>query len=257
MKRVFFFVVAGGLIAALAHGEPSDAVRQASDAFAQGRFQEAARMAEASGHADAYALAARAVLADVMCGNGQPDAAMLDRAELLARAALDEEPAHVEGRLQLAITLSLKARGLSRTDAWRSGYGGEARKLVQAVIADDPGNAYAHGFLAVWHVEVVRRGGRIGAAMMDASLDEGLSHYEQAVALLPDDPGLHWQMARALTAHNPRRYRDRIEAALEAALAGGENTALDTVMIRRASILSEALVALDPDAVKRMAEDML
>lgn len=257
MLRMSLTLAAGGFFVAMAHGEPNEAVRAASDAFAQGRYQEAASLAETRGHADAYALAARALLAEAMCGEGQPDAALLDRAEWFARGALDQQPTHIEGRLQLAITLSLKARGLSRSQAWRSGYGSEARGLAEAVITDDPGNAYAHGFLAVWHVEVVRRGGSIGAAMMDASLSEALIHYGEASALMPDDPGLHWQMARALVAHNPRRHRDRAEAALAAALAIEPETALDAVMVRRARVLSEAMATQNTEAVKRLAKDML
>ncbi|MEM9740870.1 MAG: hypothetical protein AAF829_13505 [Pseudomonadota bacterium] len=260
MKRVAFSLAAAGILSVFshgAHGEAGDYVRQAANAFEQGRFQEAAKLAEANGHADAYAFAARAVLAEAMCGQEQPASEILDRAEMLARAALGDDPEHIEGRLQLAIALSLKARAMSRTRAWQTGYGTEVRDLVEAVLIDDPTNAYAHGFMAVWHVEVVRRGGSIGASIMDASLPEGLGHYATAVELTPDDPGLHWQMARALAAHNPRRHRDKIEAALSAALAANNENALDAVMVRRASVLSQALRTLSANDVKRLARDML
>ncbi|MEO0816647.1 MAG: hypothetical protein AAFX86_05000 [Pseudomonadota bacterium] len=257
MRRVVLTFAASGLVAALAHGEPNDHVRQAADAFEQGRFQDAARLAEASGQADAFALAARSVLAEVICGDTELDPLALERAVLLANAALAGDPAHVEGRLQLAIALSLKARGMSRTQAWRTGLGEQARDLAEAVLVDDPNNAYAHGFLAVWHVEVVRRGGGLGASMMDASLAEGFAHYEAAANLVPEDPGLHWQMARALAAHNPRRHRDRIETAIAAALASDGETPLDAVMMRRAAVLAEALRSLNANEVKRLAREML
>ncbi|MEL6753620.1 MAG: hypothetical protein AAFO57_06325 [Pseudomonadota bacterium] len=257
MKRLAASFALSGLLVAAAYGEPIEPIRLASTAFDEGRYREAARLAEETGHADSYALAARAVLAEVMCGEGDPPEEMLRRAEALAEAALADDPSHAEGRLQLAIAWSLRVRGLSRSAAWRTGLGTEARALVESVLEDDPDNAFGHGFLAVWHVEVVRRGGSFGAAMMDASLSEGLAHYAKAAELSPGDASLHWQMARALAAHNPRRHRDRIERALAAAAAATGETALEEVMARRAAVLGEALKTLSANDVKRLAAEML
>jgi len=257
MLRFAVLLSVSGMVAISAHGEVRDWARSANSAFAEGRYMEAVRLTERAENADGHALAARAILAEAMCSENGPTAQTLERAEDLARAALEEEPDHVEGRLQLAIVLSLRVREMSRSEAWRTGYGPQARDLVEGVLEDDPGNAYAHGFLAVWHVEVVRRGGSLGAAVMDASLSQGLSHYAEAARLSPDDASLHWQMARALAAHNPRRHRDRIEAALDAAIQARDDTALESVMARRAEVLSEAMVTLDANGVRRLAIGML
>ena len=40
-------------------------------------------------------------------------------------------------------------------EARKTGWGDEARDLAEAVLDDEPDNFYAHGFLSVWHVEVV------------------------------------------------------------------------------------------------------
>jgi hypothetical protein len=257
MLRFAILISLSGMFAVSAHGEVRDWARSANSAFAEGRYKEAVRLTEASENANGHALAARALLAEAMCSDAGPTGQTLDRAEDFARSALEKEPDHVEGRLQLAIVLSLRTREMSRSQAWRTGYGPQARDLVAGVLEDEPGNAYAHGFLAVWHVEVVRRAGSLGAAMMDASLSQGLLHYAEAARLSPDDASLHWQMARALAAHNPRRHRDRIESALDAAIRARGDTALESVMARRAEVLSEALVTLDANGVRRLALGML
>ncbi|NBC21129.1 MAG: hypothetical protein GVY06_08845 [Alphaproteobacteria bacterium] len=226
-------------------------------AFHDGRFEEAARKAAGRDNADAKALAARALLAKGMCGQGQPPAKLVNEAEALARAALEIEADHVEGRLQLAIALSLKLRPLSAREAMRAGHGEVARNLAEAVLRDDPGNAYAHGLMAVWHVEVVRRGGTLGSVIMGASVREGLSHYEAAARARPGDASIHWQMARALAALNPRKYRGKIMAALEAAQAAGRDDALETVMAGRAAHLAMAMDVLDPGEVANLAGGML
>ena len=226
-------------------------------AFSDGRFEEAARKAASLSDADAKALAARALLAKGMCGNSQPPTALVDEAEALARAALALEPEHVEGRLQLAIALSLRMRPMTARQAMRTGHGEVARELAEAVLRDDPGNAYAHGLLAVWHFEVVRRGGAIGSALMGASVREGLSHYEAAARARPGDASVHWQVARALTALNARKYRSNIDAALNAAQAAGRDDALEEVMAARAAHLAMALDVLSAREVEQLAEGML
>lgn len=256
MGRFFASLIVAICFADLAHAEAP--MRQASAAFSEGRFTDAATLAAAQeGDADALAFAARATLAEAMCGTSEPPAEMLDAAELFARNALAVEPDHIEARLQLAIAMSLRLRPMGLREAMGTGDGGRTRELAEAVIADDPGNSYAHGFLAVWHLEVVRRGGRFGARLMDASLRDGLAHYARAAEAAPGDAALHWQVARALAALNVRRYRAEIDAALTAALAAPIDDRLEAVMADRAARLQAALATQSRRDVERLAEDML
>ncbi len=226
-------------------------------AFEQGHYSQAAEIAVQDETAETLALAARALLAHAMSGEVQPPAQLLGRAEAYARRALELDPAHVEGQLQLAIALSLKMRPLSTREARRTGQADAPRALAEAVLSVDPGNAYAHGLLAVWNVEVVRRGGPIGSAIMGASVREAREHYEQAVAARPGDASIHWQFARALAALNPKKYRDDIDAALAAAQVAPVSNALESTMSERCSRLQTALASLPSDEVERLAEEML
>lgn len=202
-------------------------------AFTTGRFLEAAELAQEAGGADNLAVAARSLLADAVI-NGEPMHERLNRAESMARAALQLDPDHVEGRLQLAIAVSLKARLMSTGAAMNSGYGGLSRDLAESVIEDDPENFYAHGFMAVWNIEIVRRGGSFGSAFMGASVRKGRRHYYEALETGTVDPSLHWQYARALAALNARKYSDEIEAALQRACVEQADDALSQLMQARA-----------------------
>ena len=226
-------------------------------AFDEGRFETAARLSRSGDSADAKALAARALLAEGICGDGQPPAALLDEADRLARAALDRNPDHLEGQLQLAIALSLKARPLSTREAMRTGYGGQARDLARAVLKQAPDNGYAHGFLSVWHLEVVRRGGALGATVMGASVGEAVEHYREADRLLSRDPSVHWQFARALAAHDARAYRGWIDYALSKALVLPAETAVEETMAARARRLKDVLEQGDLKAAERLAQSLL
>lgn len=227
-------------------------------AFAEGRYGDAASVAEFSSTPDSLAFAARSRLAEAMSSADYiPPANLINEAELLARAALEEDAEHIEARLQLAIALSLKTRPMTNRQAMRAGYGEEAKRLVEAVLKDDPDNTYAHGFLSVWHVEVRRRGGAIAASMMGASVKNARRHYQSAIAITPDEASVHWQYARALTALNARKFRKEIDAALDAAIRCETGSSLERVMQDRAQILQTALQSEKRSISERLAAEML
>ncbi|MAB10385.1 hypothetical protein [Hyphomonas sp.] len=255
MKRILIALPAAILI-----GLPLPAAGQeaeAIDAYLSGNYAAALARTANAPDADSRAFAARILLAEAICQDGQPPQALLQNALDEANQALALQPGHIEGRLQKAIALSLISRPMSTGEIRRSGIGGQARDLAEGVLAEDPGNVYAHGFLAVWNVEVVRRGGTLGAMMMGASLDKARSHYRAAAALAPGDAAIRWQWARALAALNARKYGAEIEDALDAALAAPVDSELERVMQARAGALKAVLDTEGARAAEARALDML
>lgn len=227
-------------------------------AFTEGRYEEAVDLAQSISSPDRLAFAARSLLADAVSKSDfDPPLLLIDNAEQLAREALVMDSNHIEARLQLAIALSLKARPLSNREAMRAGYGEEAKDLADGVLLDDPDNTYAHGFLAVWHLEVRRRGGAIGASVLGASVKKARRHYQQAVELSPEDASVHWQYGRALTALNAKKYRGEAESALNAALSCRSNSMLEHVMQERAQVLQTVLHSQKRSATEKLAARML
>ena len=227
-------------------------------AFSEGRYSEAASVADTSHAPDNLAFAARSLLAEAMSDEDYSvSPRLVEQAETLAREALRDAPDHIEARLQLAIALSLKARPMTTREARRTGYGDDAKRLADSVLSDDPDNTYAHGFLSVWHVEVRRRGGAIGASIMGASVKKARRHYQAATALSPDDAAIHWQYARALTALNAKKYHAEIDAALAQAIGCSADTRLEQVMQARALDLQSALKTEERAAAEALAARML
>lgn len=236
-----------------AHGQDVNAVQT----YAAGSYLDAARQAEAVGGADNLAFAARALLTDAIATNAQPTPEVLAEARRLAEAALAIDEEHVEGRIQLAISLSLTARPMSAGAAMRSGLGQRARDIARGVLKDHPENPYAHAYLAIWNVEVIRRGGRIGGTVMGASVRKGRKHYQAAIAADPRDASIHWQWARVLTALNAKKYRGEIETALAAAQSQPTDTAIEGVMQARAQTIEIALSTRSRSEVEGLAAEML
>lgn len=221
--------------------------------YTEGNYELAASASGESQTADSLAFQARAVLAGGICSDIAPTDALLTRAENFAREALFLDPDHQEAKLQLAIALSLKARPLSNREALKFGYGEEAEHLAKKVLAQDPDNAYANGFMAVWHLEVVRRGGPIGSRLMGASVKKARKHYRNAAEISPGDAGIHWQYARALAALNPQKYRRDIDAALAAAQNAPVDNHVEAVMATRAGKLQEMLHSNNHNVIKAWA----
>ncbi|MEO0881529.1 MAG: hypothetical protein AAFY34_02240 [Pseudomonadota bacterium] len=225
--------------------------------YEAGSYIEAAQQAELAGGADNLAFAARALLTDAIATNVQPSPERLADARRLAEAALALDEQHIEGRIQLAISLSLMARPMSAGAAMRSGLGQRARDIAKDVLLDDPDNPYAHAYLAIWNVEVIRRGGRIGGTVMGASIRRGREHYLAAIASDPQDASIHWQWARVLTALNAKKYRDEIDTALAAARSQPTDTAIEGVMQDRARTIEIALTTRSRAEVEGLAAEML
>lgn len=229
----------------------------ANAAFRAGNYDLALTEAAGERSADAHALRARAMLAKVMCAGREPPVAEIKDALAAAEAALKLDAGHGEGRLQKAIALSLLTRPMSLSEARASGFGPQAKALAEGVLSDDPSNHYALGFLAVWHVEVHRRGGNLGAAVMGASLKTARKYFAEAVRLAPEDAGLRWQWARALAAYDAKKYHTEIETELIAALAIDPATELDRVMQGRAAALLDVVRTAKTREIERAAQGML
>lgn len=225
--------------------------------FISGRYEAAINGSTLKPTPDLLAFQARAVLAHGMCGNTQPSQELLQQAEQYAREALALDQDHVEAQLQLAITLSLKARPLTNRAALKTGYGDEAKSLAEHALITDPNNAYANGFMAVWHIEVVRRGGAIGSRLMGASVKKARKFYQKAIAASPDDASIHWQYARALAALNAKKYKKEIQQTLSEALASPAESHVERVMSERARELQQRLHDEPVKSVEAWAEQAL
>ena len=247
------FIAAVMLAAGQASAQSSP---ELAEMYARGNYMAVASASETAASADDLAFAARALLAHCFTGTEDPDPAIVDRASNDAEAALKIDPVHNEGRLQLAIALALKSRAMDAMDAWNKGYGEKGRKLATDVLKSDPDNYYAHGFLAVWNVEVRRRGGSLGAAFMGASIKEARQHYEKATRLAPDNVGIHWAYARALIALDAKAYSEEANKALSRAMSASAGDHVEQVMQERAKTLAETLKT-DRKAAQSLARKML
>jgi len=205
-------LLALALVAAPASADPPSAALRL---YAAGDYLAAAASAEAQASPAALVFAARALMAACMTAPHQRDVdAWLARAEGSAAQALSLDPSSVDARLQLAFTIGARARRVSMAEAVARNYAPRGRRLIQEALARAPNNAEAHALLGAWHLEVLRRGGRMGAALYGARLETGMAEFQRARALAPDDALITIQYGVALLQLDPERYSPNAAALL-------------------------------------------
>jgi hypothetical protein len=223
--------------------------------YRSGDYGRAAETATVKGGADNLVIASRAYLAQVVIDPHRADADQLvARALSAAERALAGAPDSVEARLQLAAAIGVKGRRSTLSAALRGGYAPRSKRLIEEALARAPNEPWGRALLGGWHLEVLRRGGRIGALALGARLNEGVAAFERARALAPDDPAIATHYALALLSLNAERFGSRIRTLLDAAGDCVARDAFEAHLIREARRLDALLREGGARAAQREAE---
>lgn len=228
------FVVAT-LAVGTANAAPS--IDAARTAFDEGRYLEAADMAESLNTSEGYALAA-----DALAVHGHYIAADADKQPLLQRArsladkavALDE--ASAEARFQVAHAMGRYAQSIGPTKALRQGLVGGSREAIEAALELDPDMAKALLSLASWHADVVAGFGRmLGRMTYGATVQAAMDNYERTLELAPEEKVAYVEFARGLAAIGGRKERPRVRELLNQALDLPVRNDFDRIIHERAT----------------------
>ncbi|MDX2233135.1 MAG: hypothetical protein NW200_01440 [Hyphomonadaceae bacterium] len=231
---------------------PAQAQSRAQAAYVAGDFMAAAARVEAVG--GDRSLAARALLAAVLTGGPVDDVdALIARAEAHARAGAAADPDDAEPRLHLALALGMKARRAPLRDAVKAGYAREGRALIDAALRLAPASPWAHALDGAWHLEILRRGGRVGASLYGAERGAGLAAFERARALAPGDAAIAYQYAVALLELDGARGAARARALLAVAGACRADDAFEAAIAAQARQVAQILDTRGPAAAARDA----
>jgi hypothetical protein len=251
---MFIALVACLAVASVVSAEPPSAALRL---YAVGEFVAAADLADTQPSASSRAFASRALVA--ACAAAHSTAAidtLLARAESSAREALSLDPRSVDARLQLALVYGMEGRRASLARAFASRYASRGKRLIDEALAIEPTNAHAHAMLGAWNLEVVRRGGGVGALMYGAQTGTGLAEFERARALAPDDMLIPLHFAVALLGLDPITYGPRANRLLREVVSAAPGDALENLGQDTAQRLQAAL-ARGPQTAQRVARDSI
>ncbi|HEY3776923.1 MAG TPA: hypothetical protein VGL35_02575 [Rhizomicrobium sp.] len=220
--------------------------------YEDGKFVEAEKAALAEGDAPGYALAARADLAAEMM-RPEPCSPCLVHAESLARHAIDMDPKLAEGRIEYVVALGYEARLMGELAAHFKGFAEKAKNNIDAVITDDPNNAWGWAALGGWNIEIAHdAGATLARWLYGASLKRGMDDFARAFAAAPDSLVIRFQYALSLAACHDPAYRAEIADSLARAVRDTPRGAYEAYAQKCAKELLAALGAGDMETFDRL-----
>ena len=202
------------LLAGAASGQSIEAARTA---LSEGRFVEAAEIAEALNTSGGYALAAEALaIHGHYLAAEDAKAELLDRAMQLGQEAIRKDTENPSAHLQHAHAMGRYTQAVGTLKVKRE-YAGRVRAALERALFLEPGLAEAHLSLGAWHAEAVRGGGFMARVLFGASGNDARAHYDAALELAPDAKIVHAEYALGLLLLDRRRHLEQARGLLERA----------------------------------------
>jgi tetratricopeptide (TPR) repeat protein len=179
------FAAVGSLVL-LAAGANAQSIDDARAAFEEGRFLEAANLAEALGTSGGYALAAQSLAVyGHRVATGGERTGFLERAMQLGEEAVCADSTNPEAYYQSAHAVGRYAQSVGILTALRRGLAGRARGLLEAALAISPDFAEVHMAFGGWHAAIASAG-RVARFIYGGNRENAVIHYERALELAPD-----------------------------------------------------------------------
>ncbi len=203
-------------------------IEAARMAYDQGRFTEAAELAESLDTSAGLALAAKSLATfGYHIAEDDHKLALFDRAALLAEESTRLDTDNPDAWVQLAHAKGRYAQAIGIFEAAGKGYATIVRDALEEALRLDPQNADAHVSLATWHAEALSSGGFMARALYGASKKSALKHYEEAIRLAPGEKLIYVQYALGLLLLNETRNRRRAREFLVQAIGISPRDAQD------------------------------
>ncbi len=200
---------------------PADAGAQsledARSAYAEGRFLEAAELAEALGTSDGYALAAQSLAIHThYFATDDEWEELVDRAIEMSDEAMGADSTNAEAHYQAAHALGRYAQGIGAFTALRQGLAGRIRERLDAAIRLDPYLWEARLALGGWHADIAAEG-FIARRMYGGNRPAAVVLFEQALQMAPESRVVLYEYAIRLPDLDEENGEERAREMLDAA----------------------------------------
>ena len=228
-----FLTIVSMFVPAVTAGAQS--IEEARTVYAEGRFTEAADLAQVLDTSEGYALAANslAIYGYYVAPDSEKEG-LFRRATDLARKAIRLDAANPEAHLQLAHTMGRHAQAIGILEALNEDYANQVRDAIQEALRLAPDMAAAHLGLAVWHAEALGAGGFLASLLYGANEEDALAYFERALELAPQEKIVLLEYALGLLSLDVIGNRGKARNLLERAIRLPQKDAHDRIIHRKA-----------------------
>lgn len=231
---------------------PAFAAEPASDLLYAGQYEDARATALAEDTVDSLNVAAEVMAAEIMLMRVDDAKDHAKAAIKLADRALKRDPGNVDALFMRALHTGFRTRSSSVLAIVMKGLIGDTYAAIEAFEAAAPGDPRADALYGAWHLGIVRAA---GDGRFGASLNEGLAHYDRAVAAMPTDIVVMGNYAFSLIVMDDPARLPRATALLKQIEATAPNGATETET--RTRMLSLLAVIDDPKVLQARAKGLL
>lgn len=153
---------------------------------------------------------------------GKSDKVREERAKQVLDAVdnqLEKCPRSLSLHLLKVASLGTVARATGFSDSVTHRYGSKSKAALEDLVEVAPDHPWTMTLEGVWHYEVKRRGGSMGASMLGASVKKGRERLNEAIELAGrDDPAITYAYAIALLSYKAKRNADSAERLLRTSM---------------------------------------
>ncbi len=215
--RLFPVVMTLGLVVGAA-GASAQSIDEARIAYEEGRFVEAADLAEPLGTSEAYALAAMslAVYAHYEVSEEEWEE-VIDRAIRMGEEAVKADSTNPDAHYQSAHAVGRYAQRVGAWTALRQGLAGKIRDLLEATLALDPDYVDATLALGGWHADIDAEG-FMARRLYGGRKEEAIVLFDRALELAPESKVVLHAYAIRLPFLDKENGTERAREMLEKAL---------------------------------------
>lgn len=231
---------------------PAFAADPARDLLHEGYYEDARTAALADDTVDGLNAAAEVMAAEIMLMRVDDAKDHAKDAIKLADRALKRDPGNVEALFLRALHTGFRTRSSSALAIIMKGLIGDTYSAIQAFETAAPSDPRADALYGAWHLGIVRVA---GDGRFGASLSEGLTHYDRAVAAMPTDIVVMGNYAFSLIVMDDASLLPRAAILLQQIEATVPNGA--TEVETRARMLRLLTVIDDPDALREQSKGLL
>ena len=221
----------------------AQSIEEARAVYAEGRFMEAADLAQGLDTSEGYALAADslAIYSYYVAPDSEKEG-LFRRATELAHQAIRLDATNPEAHLQLAHAMGRHAQVIGILEVLNESYASQVRNAIQEALRLAPDMAAAHLSLAAWHAGAVSTAGFLAGLLYGANEEDALAHFERALELASHEKVVLLEYALGLLSLDVIGNRAKARSLLERAIQLPQKDAHDRIIHRKAV---ERLAALD------------